>query len=111
MPGFLYHVGATAMCPHGGQILPAPGNPRVLVSGQPVVTLADTCLIAGCPFTVPPGVPQPCLRVQWVVPALRVLVGRQPAILQGSVGLCLGPTQAPQGPANVVATQPRVRGT
>lgn len=109
MPGFLYHVGATAVCPHGGQVVVIPASPRALVSGQPVATLADQYPIIGCPFVVG-TVPQPCLRVQWVVPAMRTLVNRQPAILQDSVGLCLGPTQAPQGPVSVVATQPRARG-
>jgi uncharacterized Zn-binding protein involved in type VI secretion len=83
-------------------------NTRVLVSGMPVATMGDQYLVAGCAFTIPP--PQPCLRVQWLVPAMRVLVNGQPAILQSSVGLCLGPTQAPQGPPTIIATQPRVVG-
>jgi hypothetical protein len=43
MPGALLHVGATIVCAHppGGQAAPTapPPNPRVLVSGQPIVTL------------------------------------------------------------------------
>src|SRR5438874_13767630 len=111
MPGFLLHVGATAMCPHGGQVSIISSNTRVLLGGQPAATLSDTYLIAGCPFTVPPGKPQPCIKVQWLVPATRVLVNHQPAILQTSTGLCLSPEQIPQGPPNVVVTQVRVRGT
>lgn len=111
MPGFLMHVGATAICPHGGQVSVIPSNARVLVGGQPVATVADTYLVAGCPFTVPPAKPQPCIKVQWMVPATRVLVGGQPAILQDSTGLCLSPEQIPQGPPSVVLTQVRVRGT
>jgi hypothetical protein len=110
MPGFLVHVGATAICPHGGQVSVIPSNARVLVGGQPVATLADTYLVAGCAFTVPPGKPQPCIKVQWMVPATRVLVGGQPAILQDSTGLCLSPEQIPQGPPSVIVTQVRVRG-
>ena len=37
-----FHVGAQAMCPHGGQVPTVPGSPRVTVGGQPVATLADT---------------------------------------------------------------------
>src|SRR5262245_22460802 len=111
MPGFLFHVGATAICPHGGQVSTVPGNPRVLLGGQPAATLADTYLVAGCAFTVPPGKPQPCIKVQWIVPALRVLIGGQPAILQDSTGLCQSAEQIPQGPPSVVVTQVRVRGT
>jgi uncharacterized Zn-binding protein involved in type VI secretion len=83
-------------------------NARVLVSGMPVATMGDQYLVAGCAFTIPP--PQTCIRVQWLVPATRVLINGQPAILQTSVGLCLGPTQAPQGAPIVIATQPRVIG-
>jgi len=111
MPGFLFHVGATAICPHGGQVSVVPSSPRVLVGGQPVASLADTYLVAGCPFTVPPGKPQPCVTIRWLVPAARVMVGGQPAILQSSTGLCLSAEQIPQGPPNVVVTQQRARGT
>jgi hypothetical protein len=38
----------------------------------------------------------------------RVTVMGQPLVIQGGMGLCLGPTQAPQGPATIVSTQPRV---
>lgn len=107
----LYHVGAQAICPHAGQVTAIPSSPRVLVGGQPVVTLSDTHLVAGCAFTVPPGKPQPCVKVQWLVPAMRVLVGGQPAILQSSSGLCLSPEQIPQGPPSVLVTQMRAMGT
>src|SRR5688500_7298909 len=100
MPGFLVQVGATAMCPHAGQVSIVSSNTRVLVGGQPAATLGDQFLIAGCPFTVPPGKPQPCVKVQWLAPAMRVLIGGQPAILQTSTGLCLSAEQIPQGPPN-----------
>lgn len=111
MPGPLFHVGATAMCPHAGQVQVISTNTRVMVNGMPVATMGDTYLVAGCPFTVPPGKPQPCIKVQWLVPATRVLVNGQPAILQTSTGICQSAEQIPQGPPTVVATQPRVIGT
>jgi hypothetical protein len=106
----LFHVGATAMCPHGGQVSTVPGSPRVLLGGQPAATMGDTFLVAGCAFTVPPGKPQPCVKVQWLVPATRVRVGGQFAILQSSSGLCQSAEQIPGGPPSVVATQLRVSG-
>lgn len=109
MPGFLYHVGATAICPHGGQISTMPGNPRVKVSSQLVATMADQSLVAACAFMAGPK-PQPCVKVQWLVPAVRVRAGGQPVLLQDSVGLCLSAEQIPQGPPMVIATQPRVKG-
>lgn len=106
MPGTLLHVGATAFCPHAAPVSVISSNVRVLVGGMPVATLADQFLVAGCPFN--PGSPSPCLRVQWLTPALRVLVNGQPPILNTSVGLSLNPAQAPQGPPVVAGTQPRV---
>jgi uncharacterized Zn-binding protein involved in type VI secretion len=111
MPGPLFHVGNTTLCPHGAPVTTISSNARVLVNGLPVATLADQFLVAGCPFTIPPSKPSPCLRVQWLVPATRVLVMGQPAILQTSTGLCLSPEQAPQGPPVVAVNQPRVIGT
>jgi hypothetical protein len=110
MPGFLVHVGASAICPHAGQAQIISTNARVLVSGQPVATISDFGLIAGCPFTVPPGKPQPCIKLQWLMGAARVLVNGQPAILQDSAALCLSPEQAPQGPPVIIMTQLRVSG-
>jgi hypothetical protein len=107
----LFHVGATAMCPHGGQVSTIPSNTRVLVGGQPVATMGDTFLVAGCAFTVPPSKPQPCVKVQWLVPATRVRVGGQFAILQSSSGLCQSAEQIPGGPPSVTVTQLRAKGT
>lgn len=105
----LFHVGAQAMCPHGGRVSTAPGSPRVSVGGQPVATMADTYLIAGCVFMVGTK-PQPCVKVQWLVPATRVMVGGQPVILQSSSGLCQSAEQIPGGPPSVVMTQMRATG-
>jgi hypothetical protein len=83
----------------------------VLVGGQPVATMGDTFLVAGCAFTVPPSKPQPCVKVQWLVPATRVRVGGQFAILQSSSGLCQSAEQIPGGPPSVTVTQLRAKGT
>ena len=106
MPGFLLHVGATVMCAHAGQAQPTAPNPRVMVSGQPIVTQTTMYTIAGCPFTTPAGVPMPCVTGQWVLAATRVLAGGQPVLLQDSQAVCV-----PNGtPLNIVVTQTRVRG-
>jgi len=104
MPGFLLHVGATVLCAHAGQAQPTAPNPRVLVGGQPVVTLAAPYLVTGCPF-VPPAA-GPCVSAQWIVGAIRVLVGGAPALLQDSVAVCV-PTGTP---LTVVVTQVRAKG-
>jgi uncharacterized Zn-binding protein involved in type VI secretion len=110
MPGFLFHVGATAMCPHAGQVQVISSNTRVMVSGMQAATLGDTYTVAGCPFTIPGPKPQPCVKVQWLVPSSRILINGQPAILQTSSGLCQSAEQIPQGPPQIVASQTRVSG-
>jgi hypothetical protein len=106
MPGPVVHLGATVLCMHGGQAMPTAPNPRVLVSGQPVSTLAAPYVVAGCPF-VPPGGNGPCVTAQWVTGSTRVLVAGAPLVLQTSQAVC-----APTGTGLlVVATQPRVIAT
>jgi len=114
MPGPALHVAAGISCPHGAPAQVAPGNPRVLVAGQPVATMADQYPVAGCPFQVPVGAgtkPQPCVRLQWTVPATRVLAGGSPVLIATSTGLALSAEQIPQGPPVVAAVQPRVVAT
>lgn len=113
MPGFLVHVGAAAICPHAGQVTFTTSNTRVLVSGQPVITVTDIFTIAGCPFQIPIGTgtkPQPCVTGRWLTPSTRILVNGQPAILQASAGLCQSAEQIPQGPPTVITTQVRAGG-
>ncbi len=110
MPGYLIQVSASIMCPHGGQISINSTNTRVKAGGQPVTTTADIFTISGCSFMVA-NKPQPCVKVQWIVPASRVKVGGNPIVLQSSTGLCQSAEQIPQGPPNVTSTQTRVKGT
>jgi hypothetical protein len=105
MPGFLLHVGATVTCSHGGQAQPTTPNPRVLVSGQPIVLQPVPWVVAGCAF-VPPGGNGPCVTAQWVTAAVRVTSNGMPVLLQDSQSIC-----APTGtPLIVSVTQVRVRG-
>jgi hypothetical protein len=113
MPGPLLHVSATINCPHGGQASIAPTNQRVKVGGMSVALVSDVTTVAGCPFQIPIGTgtkPQPCVKVQWLVPATRVKVLGQPVLLRTSSGLCQSAEQIPQGAPVVAATQPRVTG-
>ena len=106
MPGFLLHMGATVMCAHAGQAQPVSPNPRVLVSGQPIVTQTTLYTIAGCPFMTGTN-PMPCVTAQWVTGATRVMAGGQPVLLIDSQAIC-----TPNGtPLMVITTQTRVTGT
>ena len=103
MPGTMLHLSATVMCAHGGQAMPTSPNPRVLVSGQPIVTMAAPYTIAGCPFNVS-GAPMPCVTAQWVMGAVRVTSLGMPVLLLDSQAICV-PTGTP---LLIVQTQVRV---
>jgi len=106
MPGPLVHLGATVTCSHGGQATPSAPFPRVLVSGQPVVTQPAPYLVAGCTLPPPPAANGPCVTAQWVTAATRVLAGGQPVVLAASQAVCV-PTGTP---LIVAVTQTRVIG-
>jgi hypothetical protein len=105
MPGPVLHLGATVLCAHAGQATPAAAFPRVLVAGQPVVTLATPYVIAGCALTGTPT--PPCATGQWVVGALRVLAGGTPLVVQSGTSITT-PTGSPMLP---LVVQPRVLAT
>lgn len=105
MPAPVLHLGATVLCSHAGQATPVAPFPRVLVSGQPVVTLSSPYSVVGCALTGT-SVP-PCVTGQFISGAVRVLAGGAPlATLMGS-SVCT-PTGTPMLP---VVAQPRVLAT
>jgi hypothetical protein len=105
MPAPVLHLGATVLCMHAGQATPAAPFPRVLVSGQPVVTLSSPYVVAGCALTGT-GAP-PCVTAQWIVGAVRVMAGAQPVLTFAGQSLC-----APSGtPLMPVVSQTRVLAT
>lgn len=105
MPGFLSHLGAQTFCLHTGQATPTSPDPRVLVSGRPVVTMASSYVITGC--ALPPLVANgPCTTAGWLTGAKRVLVRGVPVLLTDSQAIC-----APSGtPLLPPITQTRVQG-
>jgi hypothetical protein len=114
MPGYLLHIGAVVQCTHAAPATATPSAPRVLVSGQPVATVAGLWSVTGCLFQVPGPVPQPCVLVKWAMPSARITVGGSPALLQPGTGTgagaCLNAAQAPQGPPIVNVMQLRAAG-
>lgn len=86
MPAPILHLGAVITCMHAGPAQPLTPFPRVMVSGQPVVTLATPYAVTGCALTGT-GAP-PCVTAQWVVGAVRVMAGGMPVIIQTSQAVC-----------------------
>src|SRR2546427_12078363 len=106
MPGFLVHFGATVLCAHAGQAQPTAVNPRVLVSGQPTVTVTAPYVVAGCALPPPPAANGPCVTAQFVTSATRITSNRMPLLLLDSQAIC-----APTGtPVMIVVTQTRATG-
>ena len=107
MPGFLLHVGATVLCSHAGQAQPTVPNPRVLVSGQPTVTISAPYVVAGCALPPPPAANGPCVTAQFITSATRITSNGQPLLLLDSQAIC-----TPTGtPLVIVVTQTRATGT
>jgi hypothetical protein len=103
---------STLQCPHGGQvqIVSANGNVR---AGAAVALLSDNFMVAGCTYSIPAAVPipSPCIKVLWIKPDIRARVGGQPTLSHGSAGICIGATGLPQGPVQMVVSQPKAKAT
>ena len=102
-------IDSTVMCGHGGSAKIIPSAVRVTLGGVPVAVQTDVTMVAGCPFTVPPGTPMPCVPVQWMTGALRVTAMGKPVLLMSSKGMNTG--LGPPVPVSVVKTQTRVSAT
>ena len=110
MGATILDAGCSIQCPHGGKATVVPGNTQVKAGGNFALLVSDTFMIAGCPFTVPPGTPMPCVTIQWSAPAAQVTVNGTPVLLSTSQGLCLNATNAPQGTAVVSGAQTKAKG-
>lgn len=105
MPAPILHLGATVLCAHAGQATPLAPFPRLLLSGQPAVTLSSPYAVAACALTGTPA--PPCVTGQWLVGAARVLAGGVPVATVAGASTCI-PTGTPMLP---VAAQTRALAT
>ncbi|HEY2800183.1 MAG TPA: hypothetical protein VGI85_06290 [Chthoniobacterales bacterium] len=105
MPAPIVHYGATVNCFHGGLAQPLVLSPRVLVSGQQVVTLTTPYNVIGCALAS--GSTPPCVTANWVTAATRVFANGAPVIIQTSQAVC---TPTGQG-LLVLTTQTRALAT
>jgi hypothetical protein len=88
MPGLMLHLGAQVICAHGGQAMPVAPVPRVLLGGQPAVTIASAWTVAGCALPPPPVANGPCVTATFVTAATRVTAQGQPVLLFDSQSVC-----------------------
>jgi hypothetical protein len=105
VPAPILHLGASVLCSHAGQATPLSPTPRVLLSGQPAVTLVSPYSVAGC--SLPSNAGGPCITGNWLSGAVRVLANGAPVLLMTGSSTCV-PTGTPLLP---VSAQTRVMGT
>lgn len=105
MPAPILHLGATVLCSHAGQAMPMAPFPRVLLSGQPAVTLASPYAVVGCALTGTPN--PPCVTAQFLTGATRVMAGGVPVVTMAGQSVAV-PTGAPLLP---LVAQTRVLAT
>src|SRR6185436_19161135 len=92
MPAPAIQFGAVIMCSHAGPATPLSPFPRVLLSGQPAVTIASPYAVTGCALTGTPN--PPCVTGQWISGAVRVLAGGVPLATMTGASTCI-PTGLP----------------
>jgi len=85
-------------CPHmvPGQLMT--GTAKVLVDNAPPLVLGDKGTVAGCPFTVPTGKPQPCTTALLTGVSTKVLAEGKAVLLMNPSDICQSVDQIPQGP-------------
>jgi hypothetical protein len=86
MPGFLVHQDAKVLCKHNGTVELVAVNPRVKVSGKPIVIQKSMYNIKGCSLTSPTN--PFCASVTWTGGATYVKAGRMPVVLEDSEAKC-----------------------
>jgi hypothetical protein len=105
MPAPVLHLGATVLCSHAGQATPVSPFPRVLLSGQPAVTITSPYAVVGCALTGTPN--PPCATGQWIMGAARAVANGAPLATMTGSSTCI-PTGTPMLP---VVSQTRVLAT
>ena len=100
MAGFLLHADSILRCSHGGEATPVAPNPRVTISGQPIVSQTSDFVIAGCALAKTGR----CATARFVTAASRVKASGVPVLLHTRQAVCM-PTGTP---LHIVQTQTRV---
>jgi hypothetical protein len=108
MPAPVVTALTRTQCPHGVPGTLIPGSSKVLVDKGPPLLLGDKGTLAGCPFTVPSGKPQPCVTELLTLAAAKVLVENKPVLLMNPGDICQSAEQIPQGPVIYVNIQSKV---
>ena len=104
MPGFLLHAGSILRCSHSGEATSVTPNPRMTVSGKPILPQNSEFLITGCALAETGPAVGRCETARFITAASRVKASGVPVLLHTSQGVCM-PTGTP---LHVIQTQTRV---
>lgn len=108
MPGDILTTASTVLCMHGGSVMLTTSNTKFFAGGSLALLETDIHPVAGCPFTLPPSKPSPCVRIEWSGGASTATVDGVPVLIMSSVGQCINAEGAPQGVATKASTQSKV---
>jgi hypothetical protein len=100
-----------AQCTHGIKATLMPTTGKVLIEGGIAIVDGDQAVVAGCPFTVPPSKPQPCVKIKLSMTASKVKVQNRSVQLYNPADMCETAEQATNGPAVFTKTQAKVIAT
>jgi hypothetical protein len=95
-------------CPHGIPGSVTTSTAKVMIDNAPPLVAGDKGTVAGCPFTVPSGKPQPCVTALLTKASTKVLAENKPVLLMNPADLCQSAEQIPQGPVTWTMIQSKV---
>jgi hypothetical protein len=108
---YILTTSSQVMCMHGGTATLTTSNTKMKVDGSPALLESDVHTVAGCPFTLPPPKPSPCIRIEWTAGAAMCKSDGTKVLTQSSVGKCISAEGATQGLAIVLLTQMKAQAT
>lgn len=109
MPGYILTTMSQVKCMHGGTATLTTANAKLKIDGSPALLESDIHPVAGCPFTLPNGKPQPCIRIEWTAGAVTCKVDGTKVLIKASIGKCISAEGAIQGVAIIGQTQTKAK--
>ena len=95
-------------CPHAAMGTLSPSTSKVLIDNAPALVMGDKGTVAGCPFTLPNGKPQPCMTEMLLGISAKVMAQGSFVLLQNPSDLCYSAENIPQGPVGWTNIQMKV---
>ena len=91
-------MATVVQCPHAMKATLVTGTAKVMVDSAMPLVVGDKGTVAGCPFTLPNGKPQPCVTALLTKAATKVLAENKPVLLLNPADIGQSAEQIPQGP-------------